>query len=164
MRRIAVGGAAVALALGTVGIGSPAQASVAQGYVAGAGVLTDDWGDEGTISATTRNHSNAVFLWQAVLFADGYLTSTSQLDCWFGDTTKAATKRWQDDHNLADVDGIVGPATFGKADDKLFWSGTEIRYNGSVTDIYNLSRDSSGYYELGSSTRKASYTNASACS
>lgn len=125
-------------------------------------MITDDWGDEGTISSTLRNHSNAVGLWQAVLYADGYLTSTSQIDCWFGATTKAATQRWQNDHGL-DNDGEVGPLTFGKADNYLFWSGTEIRYDGSVRDVQNLSRDSSGYYELGSSSYKASYTSASFC-
>src|SRR3954470_6327538 len=106
MRRIVMGSAAVALTLGAIGVGSPAQASVGQGYIAGTGVLTDDWGDEGPISATIRNHSNAVWLWQAVLYADGYLTSISQLDCRFGETTKAATKRWQTAHHLGD-DGEV---------------------------------------------------------
>src|ERR1043165_5865884 len=89
-RRVAV--VAVTAALATTGLGAAtAQATVAQGYLVGAGVLTDDWGDEGPISATTRNHSNVVFIWQAILYADGYLTKSSDVDCWFGDTTKAAT-------------------------------------------------------------------------
>ncbi|GLY32314.1 hypothetical protein Kisp02_56790 [Kineosporia sp. NBRC 101731] len=161
MRRIVVGGVAVALAAGTVGIAAPAQASVSQGYVAGAGVLTDDWGDEGTISATTRSHSNAVFLWQAVLVADGYLTP-SQADCWFGSTTKAATQRWQRAHGLDD-DGSVGPLTFGKADDKLVWSGTHVAYDGSVSFFDAMARDGNGYYYFYRTGDKASYTSSSVC-
>jgi peptidoglycan hydrolase-like protein with peptidoglycan-binding domain len=160
IRRVVVSGAAMALAIGAIGVGSPAQASVAQGYIAGAGVLTDDWGDEGTISATTRNHSNAVWLWQVVLIADGYLTSIDDIDCRFGERTTAATIRWQRARGL-EADGKVGPNTFGRADNNLFWYGTEIRYNGSVLDVEALSRDSSGYYTFGSD--KASYTSASAC-
>jgi putative peptidoglycan binding protein len=105
----------MALTIGAIGVGSPAQASVAQGYIAGAGVLTDDWGDEGTISATTRNHSNAVWLWQVILIADGYLTSIDDVDCWFGERTTAATIRWQRARGLT-ADGKVGPNTFGRAE------------------------------------------------
>ncbi|MDP9830189.1 peptidoglycan-binding domain-containing protein [Kineosporia succinea] len=160
-RRALVSGAAVVLALGTVGGAAPAQASVAQGYIAGSGVLTDDWGDEGTISATVRSHSNAVMLWQSVLVSDGYLT-IYDADCWFGADTKAATKKWQDDHGL-EADGSVGPLTFGKADDNLVWSGGRIVYQGKNIKFNALDRDSNGYYYFYQTGDKVSYTSSSVC-
>ncbi|MDP9830188.1 peptidoglycan-binding domain-containing protein [Kineosporia succinea] len=161
MRRIVVGAAAVALAAGTVGLAAPAQASVAQGYIAGAGVVTDDWGDEGTISQNVRSHSNAVFLWQAVLVADGYL-SPSDGDCWFGSVTAAATKKWQKDHGL-EADGSVGPLTFGKADDRLTLSGSTITYKGEAGGSLKLGRQSNGYYYATATGDTFSYTSSSIC-
>ncbi|WP_285596653.1 peptidoglycan-binding domain-containing protein [Kineosporia sp. NBRC 101731] len=161
MRRTVVGSAAVALALGTFGAASPAQASVSQGYIAGAGVVTDDWGDEGTISASVRSHSNAVFLWQAVLVSDGYLTP-SDADCWFGSDTTAATKKWQNDHGVDD-DGSVGPLTFGKADDRLTLSGGVVTFKGENGGTLKFGRQSNGYYYAITTGATFSYTSSSIC-
>ncbi|GLY28801.1 hypothetical protein Kisp02_21660 [Kineosporia sp. NBRC 101731] len=153
----------MALTAAAFSIASPAQASVAQGYVMGSGAVNDDWGDEGTISSTTRNHNNVVYLWQTVLASDGYLSS-SQVDCWFGANTKAATERWQRDHGV-EVDGAVGPETFGRADDRLQWvlGSNSIQYNGSKTTMGGYARDANGYwYAIGYGV-KISYTSASLC-
>lgn len=139
-RRTAV--AAAALVLAGTGWGSTAHASVAQGSVYGAGVITNDWGDEGPLSTTTNSYNNVVALWQNVLWADGYLP-VEGLDCVFGPQTRAATIEWQRDHGLA-ADGIVGSQTFGKADNYLFWSGNEIHYDGSVRDLTGMHRNSAG--------------------
>jgi len=144
----------------------PAQASVAQGGVYGSGTITDDWGDEGTLSTTQNSHNSVVALWQLVLNADGYL-STNELDCYFGDTTKAATKRWQSAHGLT-ADGLVGPATFGKADDNLrSLSDGGIYYHGTSRDVNQFYRNSSGRWYVKATTGTNyyfDYTNASVCS
>ncbi|MFE6623659.1 peptidoglycan-binding protein [Streptomyces sp. NPDC057740] len=142
---------------------APSSASVVQGYVVGTGDIKDDWGDEGPLSRVVNNHSNVVALWQGVLFADGYLTNSDR-DCWFGPATEAATKKWQKDRGLID-DGIVGPLTFGRADDHLYWDGDQIKYDGGVRDIGKMRRDSQGrYYEpaSGDAGDYASYTSADA--
>jgi peptidoglycan hydrolase-like protein with peptidoglycan-binding domain len=142
---------------------APSSASVAQGYVVGAGDINDDWGDEGPLSLLVNNHSNVVGLWQGVLYADGYLANSDR-DCRFGQATEAATKKWQKDHGLV-ADGIAGPLTFGKADDSLFWDGDQIKYDGSVRDIGKMRRDAQGrYYEpsSGEAGGYASYTSADA--
>nr|WSZ99519.1 peptidoglycan-binding protein [Streptomyces sp. NBC_00857] len=142
---------------------APASASVSQGYLVGAGDIKDDFGDEGPLSRTENNHNNVVGMWQGILWADGYL-ATSGRDCRFGPTTEAATKAWQKGHGLDD-DGIVGPLTFGKADDDLYWDGSEIWYDGSVRNIGKMRRDSQGrYYEQNSDGTKTygTYTSADA--
>ncbi|MFJ8787359.1 peptidoglycan-binding protein [Streptomyces sp. NPDC102476] len=145
------------------GLASTAHASVSQGGVYGVDAVTDDWGDEGPLSTTSNSHNSVVGLWQAVLAADGYLPS-ADVDCSFGPQTKAATIKWQDDHNLG-ADGIVGPLTFGKADNYLYWVGSEIRYDGSKFDLYSMHRTSSGrwYANGGGSTAYFSYTSSDLC-
>jgi peptidoglycan hydrolase-like protein with peptidoglycan-binding domain len=136
---------------------------VAQGYVVGTGTLTDDFGDEGPLSTSQNSHNSVVGLWQAILVADGYL-GRSDLECYFGPVTRDATMRWQADRGL-DADGIVGPQTFGRADDNLYWVGDEIRYNGTVQDLYNMHRLSNGRYYVQSSEGRVgiSYNHANMC-
>ncbi|MFI6347367.1 peptidoglycan-binding protein [Streptomyces sp. NPDC050560] len=143
--RWALPGAAVlaAAVLGVLGT-APAHASVAQGGVYGTGVVTDDWGDEGPLSTTQNSHNNVVALWQTVLWADGLLPDSGR-DCEFGPQTADATKAWQRAHGLT-ADGVVGPATFGKADDSLSLAGDEIRYTGSQAVVTGMYRDSTGRY------------------
>jgi peptidoglycan hydrolase-like protein with peptidoglycan-binding domain len=120
---------------------TPAHASVSQGYVGGAGTVTDDWGDEGTLSQTSHANSNATRLWQVVLWADGAIESdgttfdAADIDCHFGPNTYAATRNWQSRHAVT-VDGLVGPGTFGRADNNLALSGSQVLYNGSALDVY----------------------------
>ncbi|MDG4798525.1 peptidoglycan-binding protein [Micromonospora sp. WMMD1082] len=107
---------------------------MSQGYIGGAGVVTDDWGDEGTLSRTSYASSSAVGLWQRVLVADGLLT-LAQVDCEFGPVTESATKSWQQRNNLS-ADGKVGPLTFGRADDRLSDQGNGyVYYRGSNTTL-----------------------------
>ncbi|HVC73883.1 MAG TPA: peptidoglycan-binding domain-containing protein, partial [Mycobacteriales bacterium] len=126
------------LSLGAV----PASATEAQGFVGGGGVVTDDWGDEGTLSQTRNAVSGATVLWQRVLYADG-LIGDADIDGDFGPHTAAATRTWQSRHSVG-VDGVVGPQTFGAADGhlSLFKSfnkpgleDLEIHYVGSVHTI-----------------------------
>lgn len=159
--RSAVTAATVVIAVGVVQ--SPAHASVAQGSVYGSGTVTDDWGDEGPLSTTKNRHNSVVGLWQGVLIADGYLPA-SGLDCDFGPNTRAATIAWQSDRGLK-ADGEVGPQSFGRADNNLFWNGSEIRYNGSNSDLGSMYRNSAGrWYIAGSSSIVyVSYTDDSLC-
>ncbi|MDH2389622.1 peptidoglycan-binding domain-containing protein [Streptomyces sp. HNM0663] len=108
--------------------------------------MTNDWGDEGLLSTTSYNHSNLAGWWQQILYSDGYLEAGSQ-DCWFGPKTEAATKAWQRDHGLV-ADGIVGPNTWGKADDKLYWNSSRgyIQYRGDKYTRGPIYRDSQGRY------------------
>ncbi|MFE9648465.1 peptidoglycan-binding protein [Streptomyces sp. NPDC006365] len=123
-------------------------------------MVTDDWGDEGPLSTTRNSHNSVVGLWQWVLWADGYLPE-SGVDCHFGSQTRAATMKWQDDRGLDD-DGIVGPATFGRADNNLYWDEIEIRYNGKVRDLGSIYRTTSGMW-YGSGVGRFAYTNADIC-
>src|SRR5262245_31805112 len=47
------------------------QASTADGFVAGAGTVTDDFNDEGPVDSDSHRQSMATGLWQAILWADG---------------------------------------------------------------------------------------------
>lgn len=97
------------------------------GYVAGSGVRTDDWGDEGEISTNSYRNSGATGLWQWVLYADGAIESNggafdqADIDCDFGPNTVAATKSWQRDHDLTD-DGRVASTPSRKP--TTTWSGS----------------------------------------
>ncbi|MFM9589499.1 peptidoglycan-binding domain-containing protein [Streptomyces scabiei] len=158
-QRTAITGAAIVLA--GVGLPPSAQASVAQGRIYGSGVITNDWEDEGPLSTTSNSHNSVVGLWQAVLWADGYLAK-ADIDCRFGTDTRAATKKWQNDHNLDD-DGIVGPRTFGAADDHLYWREIKIRYDGTARDLTKMYRTTSDPGMWYTDSGNFSYTNANYC-
>ncbi|MFE9657091.1 peptidoglycan-binding protein [Micromonospora sp. NPDC006431] len=119
-----------AVMLGAFGGAAPAAASASAGYISGVDAVTDDWGDEGTLSTTSYANSSAAGLWQQVLVADG-LMSNLDVDCSFGPKTEAATKTWQSRNGLT-ADGRVGPLTFGKADNRLTdQGGGYVYYHGS---------------------------------
>jgi hypothetical protein len=112
-------------------------------HINGTGSVTDDWGDNHTISNTgTINTGNVVGIWQSVLWADGDLASSScsYVDGLFGGITENATISWQQEafpNQPSQWDGIVGTNTWGKADNQLVQlSGAGVRYTG---DIHNLS-------------------------
>ena len=105
---------AATLALST----SPASASgtySGRAYVYGAGDWYDDWTDEGILSMATNTESNATCLWQKILWADGYLPYTSDIDGDFGQTTAWATVNWQVRLKLENIDVVVGKETFKAA-------------------------------------------------
>ena len=140
---------------------TPAHATVAEGWVAGIGVITDDWGDEGTLSSNHFRNSGATQLWQWVLFADGAIESNgtpydvADIDCDFGPNTTYATKDWQRSQGLS-ADGLVGPLTFGKADNKLveiplFFNprAWNVKYVGKAHTVYLYRELDQGYWPKG---------------
>jgi hypothetical protein len=94
----------------------------------------------GSTSVGVSTHVEALQLVRMVR----YLINSDR-DCRFGPVTEAATKDRQEDHALV-TDGIVGPLTFGKADDYLYRDGDQVTYDGSVRDIGKMRRDSRGRY------------------
>ncbi|MPY38978.1 peptidoglycan-binding protein [Streptomyces phyllanthi] len=108
---------------------SPAAASgtySGRAYVYGTGSHTDDWNDEGILQRSTHASSNATCLWQAILYADGKLTSPSEIDGVFGTKTYNATRAWQQTETSEwgadlEVDGSVGEETFT-------WAGRYVSY------------------------------------
>jgi hypothetical protein len=159
------------------------QASVSEGFVAGAGVVTDDFGDEGPVDTTSHSSSLAAGMWQAILYADGAQEQdgtpfdTSDIDCQFGGNTKTATKDWQGTHG-ADVDGSAGPMTLGIADNRLAIctngstsTQSVVRYSGSVHTLFFIRKEGSGsvnhaYQAIGTDgkLRVISYGFISSCS
>lgn len=78
---------------------------------------TETDNEEGVCTVQVRmigqgDEGNDVFLWQSYLKGKGYSVGT--LDGDFGTKTEAATKKWQSNNGLT-ADGIVGPASWGKA-------------------------------------------------
>jgi hypothetical protein len=166
-----------AIALATAGVmamsATPASANVSQGVILGLGEVTDDWGDEGPLSSSSYSNKLAVGLWQTVLWAeqakeqDGTVFDGSDVDCRFGPNTTHATKNLQRRWGLT-ADGIVGPNTFGKADNNLFLSrdynsaAVLVGYTGEDRVVSFLRNKSKGSYIFpsGSSTgwSTASYT------
>jgi hypothetical protein len=160
------------------------QASVADGFVAGTGVVTDDFGDEGPVDVDSHPSSLAAGMWQAILYADGAhkadgtTFAASDIDCDFGPNTKAATENWQGTHGFkgAAVDGSAGPETLGRADDRLSnqipgSTQSVIRYSGSVHPLLFIRKEGSGsanhaYQALGvdRTLRVISYGSISSCS
>jgi putative peptidoglycan binding protein len=112
---------------------APASASTSSGYISGSGPWSDDWGDEGPISTSSYSYSNAAAGWQAILWADGYFSSTSQIDCAFGSGTKTATEDWQRDEGLS-ADGVAGSHTLAKAETYMSESSDS---GGYLTIVYH---------------------------
>ncbi|WP_326818356.1 peptidoglycan-binding protein [Streptomyces sp. NBC_01762] len=157
---------------------TPAAASgtySGRAYIWGNGTVTysDDWDDEGLLQTSVHSSSNATCLWQRILWADGELASTSDVDGVFGTQTYNATVAWQRDENndwnaglLAD--GGVGKQSFGWAAYRhLFQTGGSsavgqtlyLKYSGTH-NTFNLRRLPDGNYEFvdgDGSWRKAGY-------
>jgi hypothetical protein len=159
------------------------QDSVSEGFVAGSGVVTDDFGDEGPVDSNSHPSSLAAGMWQAILWADGAheqdgtAFDTSDIDCQFGPNTTAATRNWQSTHG-ADQDGSAGPQTLGHADDRLSIcingstsTQSVVRYSGSVHNLFFIRKEGSGsvnhaYQAIGTDgkLRVISYDFISSCS
>ncbi|WP_416905444.1 peptidoglycan-binding domain-containing protein [Micromonospora echinospora] len=163
---------ATLLVLGSLGLSAmPAHASASGGVVHGTGDWRDDWSDEGDLSQSAYAHSNVAAMWQAILWADGRLSSTADIDCIFGPTTHTATRVWQQDRRLED-DGIVGKNTFSAASRNLSGasgSGNQIVYHGAYGGRYvTFTRVDNGRWGMyiGSELKTLWYNDAtfSACS
>ncbi|MFI1769458.1 peptidoglycan-binding protein [Streptomyces sp. NPDC020800] len=150
---------AIAVAAGITVSTTPASANTSLGYVSGSGDWTDDWWDEGPISASSYSYSNAAAMWQTILWADGYL-SYSGIDCRFGSGTTSATKSWQSNHGLT-ADGIVGPNTLKKASTWLYQSGADYIYQGVSGRYITFDRDdySGAWYMYIGSDKKGLFYN-----
>ncbi|MDX6739677.1 peptidoglycan-binding domain-containing protein [Actinocorallia sp. A-T 12471] len=137
-----------------------AERSTSNKFVDGVGNSTDDWGDEATLcNGCAYSTSNYVWLWQKVVHSDGISIG---VDCIFGSGTANATKSWQRKWNLG-VDGIVGPATRGWADD-----GTWNVYNNAVyyqgwNYLVWFQRLSQNAYYNDPGTKRMSYTSSNMC-
>lgn len=175
------------LAVATLALSaSPASAKMSDGYVRGYDVFRGDWSDEGVFGFRLNSVSNAVCLWQAILWAEGATEENgsafdrSDIDGHFGTNTQYATKKLQVDWGLADnfgeADGRVGGNTFGKADDYLVKSGGSeergdtlfLTYNAGSGRLFDLYRNSSGIYWFevvrdSGTWRGASYTSVTSC-
>ncbi|WP_351232163.1 peptidoglycan-binding domain-containing protein [Streptomyces sp. NPDC002133] len=116
---------------------TPAAASgtySGRAYVYGSGTWVDDWNDEGLLQTNMHASSNATCLWQKILWADGFLPSTADIDGVFGTKTYNATVAWQDSVSLQ-KDGSVGKATFGMAGNYLHYVASSTGPNNSL-DLY----------------------------
>jgi hypothetical protein len=150
--------AAAAVVLGA----TPATAAQSDGYVRGYGVYDGDWGDEGPMAFGFQEHnnSNAVCLWQKILWAEGAkeqdLSTFDQgdIDGDFGPNTDHATRSLQGRWGLT-IDGEVGNATFGRADNNLrYVSGNDD--SGEVLNLtyrgrdhsFGVRRDANGIYSF----------------
>lgn len=134
----AVAGAGVAIvivAAGQLVAAAPAHASAAQQVISGLGTMKDDFDDEATLSRYgPYRHSNAVALWQRILQTEHLYSGA--IDCDFGPATEAATIAYQKKYGLSSKDGIVGPQTWGRADDYVDDGGPDGSYPGNEVVLY----------------------------
>ncbi|MFD8260184.1 peptidoglycan-binding protein [Streptomyces griseoluteus] len=127
------------------GPSSSPSAAVEGRVVKGEGALADDWSDEPRLVPKHTPRSDLVGLWQAVLWADGYLARSS-VNCTYDTATVQATRVWQSNHGLS-ADGIVGPVTYGFAGRRLVLLSPWTVYRGEVRDL-PLRRGRKGAYEV----------------
>ncbi|MGW1893499.1 peptidoglycan-binding domain-containing protein [Streptomyces sp. NPDC002004] len=114
-------------------------------YITGSGTLADDWRTLDRLGDRREVRSDLPGLWQAVLWADGYLPQ-SAITCTYDAATRAATRVWQSNHGLS-ADGVVGPTTYGFAGRRLTATPGWTVYRGERYDL-PLRRDRDGVYEV----------------
>jgi hypothetical protein len=105
---------------------------------------------------SSHNHNNVVAMWQTILWADGYLY-WSDIDCWFGQDTWNATKRWKlqyPNEGLGD-NGEAGHGAFRvAAEERLFPGGhgpdgsMHLFYSGKAGRTINFWRGSDNIYTM----------------
>ncbi|MFE4798301.1 peptidoglycan-binding protein [Streptomyces sp. NPDC056708] len=89
--------------------------------------------------------SDLIGLWQGMLWADGY-SARSGVTCRYDEATADATRIWQSNHHLS-ADGIVGPATWGAAAQRIVPAGRWMVYQGERYGL-PLRLDLDGVYEV----------------
>ncbi len=92
---------------------------------------------------------HVVGVWQDILYSDGVASrcGSTGIDGVFGTNTRSLTMSWQSQQGLG-ADGVVGPATWGRADDFLYKvAGSDIyyRYNGYLSDPWYFQSGGNGY-------------------
>ncbi|GAA1861599.1 peptidoglycan-binding domain-containing protein [Myceligenerans crystallogenes] len=153
---------------------APASASEGQGKITGTGGVTDDFSDEATLWSGSRYwHSNASGLVQYILSRE--FIGQISMDCAYGGDTTYWVKEYQKRLGFtgSDVDGVVGPATWNRIDNRLvlgdYFSDTAryVRYNaigGADGRLIRLIESTGDYYWRRSDQApliQASYTDVS---
>ncbi|MFI7411226.1 peptidoglycan-binding protein [Streptomyces sp. NPDC049627] len=100
------------------------------------------------------SNTDVVVLWQSILAAEDFL-EIGDIDGQFGPATRTATIAWRKRYDLT-ADGMVGNATWSRADDRLAWlSSSQVVYSaghqsGAVSFFRGDSskRTDSGAYKL----------------
>ncbi|GAB2555793.1 peptidoglycan-binding domain-containing protein [Kribbella endophytica] len=159
----------IAALLGGLSVAGPAQASgsyTGRAYVAGSGSIWNDWTDEGVVNVSVHRSSNATCLWQAILWANGFL-SKSSIDGIFGDQTAAATRAFQRAEGLS-PDGSAGRQTWtaaGGISHTVDASGWVNGVYSGPKNGFDVRRSGAGNYQfnVGSGWKWASY-NSRTCS
>jgi peptidoglycan hydrolase-like protein with peptidoglycan-binding domain len=114
-------------------------------------------------STTTKSgvaiidEGNQVGFWQNILNSDGFASvcTADGIDGQYGSHSESNTIAWQDAFALADVDGIVGPETWGYAQTFEIHDGIDgttvyRHYNGAIRDfqiVYPLTQSFSLYWQ-----------------
>jgi hypothetical protein len=158
---------------------APASAKMSDGYVRGYDEYDGDWSDEGTLGIHWDDNSNAVCLWQKILWAEGAEESNgtafdqSDIDGHFGESTAHATEdlseRWW---SYPASRTWVDDELFNRADNQLeYVSGSDdrgrtltLRYNGSAHNT-TMTRNTEGQYEFydGNGVKRAAGYNYNSC-
>jgi hypothetical protein len=124
----------------------------------GSGSYTNDWSTDGANrTIQSGNQGNDVGVWQGILYADSPTDGGNSPDysgCWvdgrFGQQTTLYTMNWQSGMRWRDyyleVDGVVGPKTWGLADDYLVAKNGIVLYKGAVHSL-TLKRKSTAPYD-----------------
>jgi peptidoglycan hydrolase-like protein with peptidoglycan-binding domain len=170
-RAVAMAAAVSIIGAGATGliVAPSASADARHGYVDGRGWASDDWQDEAFLSTHDHSHSNAVALWQTVLYADGaqyrdrrghwHTFRQSDVDGWFGEVTKAATRDWQREHRVRTT-GTVTSWTWSAAQDELRGPNRRgwVTYDGSAHEVFfQRGRGGAYFVELNGRWVRADY-------
>jgi hypothetical protein len=120
----------------------------------GTGAYQNDWSGDGPNRTLYQGYTgNDVGIWQGVLWADGeYYFGTYRVktftDCLvdgqYGGITLQTTQHWQESKNL-NPDGVVGPNTWGRADDKLVARNGFVFYTGAEHQLVMKRKGTSPY-------------------
>ncbi|MFJ8106335.1 peptidoglycan-binding protein [Streptomyces sp. NPDC096132] len=141
-RAVATVAAALLVAGGTATAVAPAANAAPYHGIDGNGVVQDDWQDEENLGVDDYANSNAVALWETVLYADGaqyededgdwHPFTKRQIDGSFGPETESATQWWQDRHGLPD-NGVVTSDCWDSAQNRLHTAArSTVQYWGSA--------------------------------
>jgi len=111
----------------------------------GSVLVADELGGTQQLVVGRTRRSDLIGLWQSVLWADGY-SARSSVTCTYDQATAEATRVWQSNHRLS-ADGIVGPATWGAAAERIVPVGQWMVYQGERYGL-PLHRAPDGVYEV----------------
>ena len=131
------------LALVCAGAGAPRDHQ--SGDRRGGVLVADGMAAAQQLAVGRTRRSDLIGLWQSVLWADGY-SERSGVTCTYDEATAGATRVWQSNHHLS-ADGIVGPATWGAAAERIVPVGQWMVYQGERYGL-PLRLAAGGVYEV----------------